>query len=396
MEFKFLPKWELTKSESQETDTNSDGSLFKVPVTSILRIEDHPNAERLSLAYVYGFQVVIQKNRYKVGDRILYIPVDSVIPEWLDQKLFPVGSKVKLDKRRVRQIRLRQSTSQGMIVNLEDIAEKVNPQYLDLEQDLSKALDIRKYEPPARKDTSTKPGKPRNKALENPRFHQYGGIDNIKWYPSLFDQKEVIIQEKLHGSNCRASYTKAVPNTLWKKVLNFFGKLPAYEYCYGSNRVQLQERRGYKGYYGEDVYGAVLKKVDAFSKLKPGETIYGELIGPGIQKGYDYGHTEHHFVLFDVKMERQDGSQEYLDPEEAEQYAKERGFDFVPVLYRGVYNPEFSKQLASGPSVYSPQERVREGVVVKARKEYGVSGSKQALKLINEDYLADTSNTDNH
>lgn len=400
--FEFKPKWlrapePVPEVAVIEKDNGSpDGSLFKAPVTSILKIDAHPNAERLEIATVYGFQIIVQKGRYQIGNKILYIPVDSVIPEWLDYKLFPPGSKVKLDKRRVRQIRLRGAASQGMIVNLEDIAEKVNPDYLTLEQDVSKILDIRKYEPPAKKESGPKRGTPRNKDRENPRFHQYGGIDNIKWYPNLFAEQEVVIQEKLHGSNCRASFAKASANTLWKKILNFFGKLPAYEFCYGSNRVQLQERSGYKGYYGEDVYGAVLKKVDAFSKLKPGETIYGELIGPGIQKGYEYGLKDHHFVLFDVKVEHADGSQEYLDPEEAEAFAIERGFDFVPVLYKGVFNGELAKQLSSGPSVYSPEEKVREGVVVKIRNQYSINGSKRALKLINEDYLADTTNTDEH
>lgn len=374
----------------------ADGSLYKVPFTTIVDIQPHSNAERLELAFVYGFQVIVQKGKYKVGDKVVYIPIDSLLPQWLEDIVFPPESKIKLHHHRVRQIRIRQLASQGMLIDPQDITTKVNPEYLRLEQDLSAILDVRKYEPPQRQDTSTKPGKPRNKALENPRFHQYGGIDNIKWFPTMFVDKEVVIQEKLHGSNVRAAYVKTSPNTLWKKFLRFIGRLPEFEYCYGSNRVQLQERKSYTGFYGEDVYGAVLQKVDAFSKLKPGETIYGELIGPGIQKNYDYGHTDHHFVLFDVKVETADGSQEYLDPEAAEAYAKERGFDFVPVLYRGVFNPVLAKEVSMGPSVYNSKQKVREGVVIKSRTEYSNASSKKALKLISEDYLNDKSNTDFH
>lgn len=404
--FEFKPRWARDMANAETGFTPSagpveqpveekDGSLFKCPITSIIRIENHPNADRLELAFCYGFQVIVQKDRYKAGDKILYVPIDSILPEWLEYKLFPPDSKIKINKHRIRQIRIRKIASQGMIVNLDDIAEKVNPQYLSLEQDVSTILGITKYEPPfAQKGLRTT--NPRNKPLENNRFHKYGGIDNIKWYPTLFDGKEVIIQEKLHGSNCRASYAKAQANTLWKRVLKFFGRLPAYEYCWGSNNVQLQHRPGDRGFYGTDVYGDVLNKVDAFSKLKPGETIYGELIGPGIQKGYEYGHKEHHFVLFDVKIEKEDGSQEYLDPEQVEAYAKERGFDFVPVLYRGIFNLEFAKMLATGPSEYFPKEKVKEGCVVKIRTGYSVNGSKQALKMINEAYLDDASNTDNH
>jgi RNA ligase (TIGR02306 family) len=395
--FEYKPKWEKAEEKTKvaEPETADDGSLFKVPLTTIVKIEPHTNADKLELAFVYGFQCVVQKGRYNVGDKVIYVPVDSLLPQWLEDKLFPAGSKIVLHKHRVRQIRIRKLASQGMIIEPQDVAEKVNPEYLTSEQDLSEILEITKYEPPAPR-TSSGMSTPRNKPKENPRFHKYGGIDNIKWYPTFFDGQEVVIQEKLHGSNCRASYAKAAANTLWKKILKFFGRLPAYEYCHGSNNVQLQQRPGNQGYYGKDVYKEVLDKVDAFSKLKPGETIYGELIGPGVQKGYEYGHTEHHFVLFDVKVEREDGSQEYLDPEQAEAYAKERGFDFVPVLYRGIFNAALAKELSMGPSVYAPSEKVREGVVIKARTEYGTASSKKALKLVSEVYLDDPSNTDNH
>lgn len=399
--FEYLPKWERSKQKFPEgvvvtpkVEVTDDGSLFKVPFTTIVKVENHPNADRLEVAFVYGFQVIVQKGKYQAGNRVVYIPIDSILPQWLEDTVFPEGSKVTLHKHRVRQIKLRKVASQGMIIDLADIASKVNPEYLTLEQDLSAILGITKYEPVPQRQPGI--ATPRNKPKENPRFHKYGGIDNIKWYPTYFDEKEVVIQEKLHGSNCRASYARAVPNTLWKKFLKFIGRLPAYEYCHGSNNVQLQQRPGNVGYYGKDVYKEVLDKVGAFSKLKPGETIFGELIGPGVQKGYEYGLTEHHFVLFDVKVEREDGSQEYLDPEQAEAYAKERGFDFVPVLYRGIFNAELAKTLSIGPSVYCPKEKVREGVVIKSRAEYSNASSKKALKLISEAYLDDPSNTDNH
>lgn len=407
--FEYKPKWEWAKNlvEAQENLTpppantttvvsDGDGSEYKVPLTTIVSVGPHSNAERLEVATVYGFQVIVQKDKYKAGDRVIYIPIDSLLPQWLEDLLFPEGSKITLHHHRVRQIKIRKLASQGMVVDPQDIASKVNPEYLKLEQNLASILEVTKYEPPQRMNTGTRPGTPRNKPLENPRFHKYGGVDNIKWYPTFFEGKEVVIQEKLHGSCCRASYAKTSPNTLWKKVLKFFGRLPAYEYCYGSNNVQLQERSTYTGFYGEDVYGAVLKKIDAFSKIPKGFSVFGELIGPGIQKNYEYGHKEHHFVLFDVKMELPDGSQEYLDPEMAEAFAKEHGFDFVPVLYRGVFNAELAKQLSMGPSVYNPRQKVREGVVIKARAEYGAHSSKKALKLISEDYLNDPNNTDFH
>lgn len=402
--FSFMPKWLRAQKEEEKAKADeiqaivekNEGSTFKVPLTSIVNITPHNNADKLEVVWVYGFQVISQKGKYKIGDKVVYIPIDSIIPEWLENVLFPEGSKITLTKRRVRQIRIRKVASQGMVVDPQDISSKVNPDYLTLEQDLSQIIGVTKYEPPVRYTGESKPGTPRNKPLENARFHKYGGIDNIKWYPDFFLEKEVVIQEKLHGSNCRISYARTSANTLWKKFLRLIGRLPAYEYCYGSNNVQLQERKNYTGFYDTDVYGAVLQKVDAFKKLDKGITVYGELIGPGIQKNYDYGHKTHNFVVFDVKRELPDGTQEFMNPDDAEAWAKEKGFDFVPVLYRGVFNHHLAKELSMGPSVYCPTQKVREGVVIKAKLEYGSHSSKKALKLISEDYLNDASNTDFH
>src|ERR1035437_9805367 len=81
-----------------------EGTTYKVPYTTILDIQPHTNAERLELATVYGFQVIVSKGRYKVGDMAIYIPIDSILPVELEEKIFPKDSKVKLHHHRVRQI----------------------------------------------------------------------------------------------------------------------------------------------------------------------------------------------------------------------------------------------------------------------------------------------------
>lgn len=365
-------------------------SEYKVPVTKILEIKEHSNAASLEFAVVYGFNVIVRKGEYKAGDIVIYIPIDSVLPQKLSDKLFPPDSKVKLNKNRVRQIKIRGQYSQGMIVDLEDIEEFLPSGFLyDEEQNLAEVLGIVKYEPPAASFQGT--AKKRDKPRENPFFHKYNGVENIKWYPDLFSSEEdVVVQEKLHGSNCRAAILPYQANTLWKKIVKFCGFAPEFEYCYGSNNVQLQERRNYKGFYGTNVYGAVLEKVKAFDKMKPNEIIYGELIGEGIQKNYHYGHKEHHFVLFNVKVQGPEGAK-WLNPKEAEFYAKERGFDFVPVLYEGKFDKKWlSEFLVKQPSAYYPEHKTMEGIVIKSLNDYNnevLSSAKKELKLINEEYL---------
>lgn len=381
---------EITKEEVENT--------HKVPFTSIVSIQPHGNAERLEVAYVYGFQVIVQKGKYQVGDKVVYVPIDSILPQDLEDKLFPADSKIKLHNHRIRQIKIRGLASQGMLIALEDIAYKVNTAYVQLEQNLAPTLGITKYEPPQPGFANTMgKGKNRNKKHEHPLFHKYNGLDNIKWFPNLFKEgDEVVVQEKLHGSNARASVLPFVANTFVKKLRKFFRLAPKVELCYGSNNVEISAATEYKGYYGDDIIGICFDKLDIFKKIKLGEIVFGELVGPGIQKNYYYGLSEHRFVVFDVKTLQPDGKFKWLNPEEVESFCKERGFEHVPILYKGPYNKDFIYGLTKGPSVYCTKQKVREGAVVKARQEYNVEGNKKALKWVSEDYLDDKDNTDFH
>jgi RNA ligase (TIGR02306 family) len=380
------------------TEAPEEGTTYKVPYTSILDIQPHSNAERLEIATVYGFQVVVSKGRYKVGDKAIYIPIDSILPEKLEYMLFPEGSKVKLHHHRVRQIKLRGLASQGMLISPEEISSLVNAKYFTDEQDLKLILGVTKYEPPVKQIHLPGPKGQRNKKTEHVNFHKYNGLDNVKWFPNKFtEETQVVIQEKLHGTNARASIQPFEANTFFKKIKKFLGLAPETENCYGSNNVEISAKSSYKGFYGEDVYGSVFSKIDVFNKIKLGESVFGEIVGPGIQKNYSYGLKEHEFVLFDVKVMNVDGTQFWMIPDEVEMYAMNRGFKYVPLLYRGPYNKEMAYALTKGPSKFNGGvEKVREGIVIKSMHDYSVGGNKQALKWVSEDYLSDETNTDEH
>lgn len=376
---------------------------FKVPFTKVLDILPHPNADKLSVAKIYDFNVIIRKDQYKIGDEVIFIPPDSIIPEWLENKLFDKDSKIKLDKRRIRQIRIRGFASQGMIINpneFENVPQFDNVGYPTLEDDVSEALGIIKYEPP-QTDFSANIGKvkKRNKALENCYFHKFGGIDNIKWYPNLFEEEETVyITEKLHGTNARYGWVPWASDVWYKKLLKFLHLAPSHEFCWGSNNVQIQNRSNYEGFYKgyeEDIYTQMIAKYDLKKRLRPGEVIYGEIIGPGIQKNYDYGLKEHKLVLFDLKWQTETSS-EFASPIVFKSFCDERGFERVPELYKGPYNKDLAYSLTFGPSVYEPKQKIREGIVIKPIIETTTGMGRKVLKWLSEDYLNDRTNSDNH
>jgi len=385
---------------------NEESTNFKVPVTVVRDVKPHPGADALDLCTVYGFQVIAKKGVFQKGSVVIYSPIDSILPSNIETKLFGVDSKVKLNKGRIRQIKLRGLISQGMLIEpsevMDIIAEYAKAQgkkeiTIEPEQDLAEILGITKYEP-GPKGLPQQPVIKRNKAYENSLFHKYSGCENIKWQPDFFEGEQVVVQEKLHGTNARYARLLNKPNTLWKKILNFFGLLPKEEFCYGSNNVQLQSKSYNGSFYEENVYEKMISLYSIKEKIPLGYTVFGEIIGPGIQDNYHYDIPQgrNKLIIFDVKYYNGEKSK-FLDPDEVRQFAIERGFDMVPELYRGPYDLEKARELAKGNSVYAPGQKVIEGVVIKALENYDDEyHGKRARKLINEDYLADMKNSDNH
>lgn len=366
----------------------SESVNFKVPVTTILEILPHPKPEvhSLEVARVYGFSVIVRKNQYKVNDAVIYIPIDSILTLELEEKLFGKDAKIKLHKSRVKQIRIQGFYSQGLLAS-PSLLGKAEEDF-SLEDDVAEYLNICKYEPPT--PTFQTPGGPklRDKPFTNPYFRTYGGLTNIKWNPYAFkDSEEVVFQVKYHGSHIRMSKAPFSANTIWKKILKFFGFAPKFEFCIGSNNVELTNRKNYTGFYGSDVYSKAAERLGVMDKIKDGEFWHGELVGEGIQSNYHYGYKEHHIIFFDVRVLQPDGTQKWLDPEEAEALAKERGLDFALTVYKGPFSKEtLDFHTKDVESAYP--KHVREGVVCKARHNYDDQQSKRAYKSINPVYLS--------
>jgi RNA ligase (TIGR02306 family) len=386
-------------------------STFIVPLTQIKEILPHPNADRLELAKVYDWTVVVQKGAYLPEQEVIYVPVDSILPWDLEQHLFPPESKIKLNKSRIKAIRIRGVVSQGMLVNPYEVPN-FNINAYDIEQDVKDALGITKYEPAVAETPGQMRAKP--KRAKNRNFKEYIDIYNLKWYDRMFqDGEEVYISEKLHGTSFRCGWVKNEPNTLWKKFLNLFGFLPEWEFCWGSRRVQIQNKIFHKGFYETDVYTKIVKQYDLMNKIPKGYVIYGEIVGDGIQKNYTYGcgPGEHKLYVYDIQKDGKFLS--YIEPyhcspRSGHDFAEPMvpdfkteielmGLEAVPCLYVGPYSKEAAEFYRDGDSTIAGQ-KIREGVVIKPTIEKECSIGRKVLKFISDSYKLknDQDGTDFH
>jgi len=364
-------------------------SQLKVEICEIKKVDKHPNADRLDLLTVKGWQCIATKGAFKAGDKVVYFPIDSILPPDVEHLLFPPDAKVKLHNSRVRTIKIRGEVSQGLAIHPAELGCST----MSVGADVTVRFGVLKWEPPV-KGSPQSNCKPKKKKDINPNFREYTDIQHLKNYPDAFrEQQCIVVSEKVHGTNFRAGYVTKHPRNLFQKLAaklrDLFRLKPSYEFVYGSRRVQLQWKKNPKTFYNENIYWKTVEKYNLCQCIDEGVVIYGEIYGDKVQRGYNYGLVnEQRLVVFDVML---DGK--YFDDFDARIYCEERGLPFVPLLYLGSYNG-LDPKLVSGRSHVCPDQKVREGIVIRpCWEEYGHNGRK-IFKWVNPDYLLKEDNTE--
>ena len=356
-------------------------SKLIVKVEKISKIEKHPNADKLSIVSMEGndWHCIVGLNEYKVGDLVIYCPIDSIIPADLIEKY---NLEYLKKNGRVRTVKLRKYISQGLILAIpEGKRWKVGGE-------VGKELNITKYEPPVPKYQQLKGNMP-TKRKRNPHFDKYTDIENIKNFNQVFKEgDEVVILEKIHGSSFRASNLPIhLGYSFLDKIKYLIQKYifkKEYEFVYGSHNVQITSYANRKCFYDEDVYGRIAKKYNLAEIIPNDYIVYAEVFGAKIQgAGYNYGLlNDIDAVFFDVKYKGQ-----YLDYYAFTEFCLQRNLPTVPELYRGNFDEQILKEQTVGQSVLYPPLK-REGCVIKTIKEENNPRiGRKILKSINVDYL---------
>lgn len=241
-------------------------------ITEILPIE---GADRIELAKVQGWQSVIRKGDYKVGDGVIFVPIDTVLTpaEW-NKHLWDKNDPTK--PIRVKTVRLKGAISQGLIfprslVSAQEIFDHMD----DPTEDVSIAgmLGITKYEKPI-------PVQLAGQAKGNFPSHLVSKTDednlksNIKVLDELKEADCVEATLKIDGTS--ATYIKELDGT--------------FRVC--SRNLELKDTE-------ENVYWQMARKYKIQDILKAGYCIQGEIAGQGIQ-GNPAGLHEVQLFIFNI------------------------------------------------------------------------------------------------
>lgn len=380
-----------------------------VEICKVVNVEKHPNADRLDLITVKGWLCVAGKDTIKKNDLVIYIPVDSVLPSDLEYIIFN-DSQIKPKNGRIKTVKIRGAISQGLVLPIGSLSAHYDFGKIIEGKDVKNILKITKFQPTEKAPFTTKLGQQTSKKQINPNFKKYTDINHLKNFPNAFGpDDEVVVTEKIHGTNFRAGYVPIHHHKGWKKwfkkIQSFFDKKnfrhPGYEFVFGSHNVQLQEKnkvnrqaiKSAQRHFKKNVYEEMVKKYNLRERIYPGMVLYGEIFGANIQKNYTYGLKDDiDFICFDV-MEHG----KWLDFYIADLMALSCGIKCVPILYIGKFKDiENIEMFFDGPSEISQQQKVREGFVIKTVEETSGHMGRAVFKHINPAYLLQKGNSDFH
>ncbi len=324
-------------------------AFFGVTIEELEWVKSHPNplVERLEIAQCknLGFTFCIGKGQHKAGEKVLYFPIDSLIPEEVLKKMGLEGKLSGKLKNRVRTKTLQGYPSQGIITSLGliDGLEDKTP------EKITEFLGVTKYEPPEVMD-------PCGRLLPLPGFLGKYDIEGIDRYLSVYERlldMQVLISEKVEGSNMSVSFDLST-NTSFVNQRNFtIVEIEGKEHTFWkvARKFNLFEK---------------IKRIGDFLDVKKNITLYGEMVGPGLQKNI-YKLNEHKMIAFDIKA---DGK--WLNAKDFIGICKSTEIEHVPVLgfdvrLRDWLNGRDIKTASNGESMLF--KTLREGIVIKPMVE---------------------------
>lgn len=336
-------------------------------IQKIQSLSPIPDADAIEVAQVLGWKVIVKKGEFQVGDLVVYMEIDSLLPEK------PEFEFLRKNKFRIRTIRMRGQISQGICfpLNILPIETKWHIEEMEkarianihgadgvIGMDVTDILGVEKYEPPIPAELS---GKVKGAF---PSFLIKTDEERIQTLPDIpikYNNKGFIATEKLDGSSC-----------------SFYWRNGEFGVC------------GRNWEYSEDSKNSMWKfarqnKIEEkMGGLKRNLALQGEIIGEGIQKNkYKIkGQTVRFFNIFDIDK------YEYLSYEEMFNILDVLNLESVPIIETYIIPDSIDEILeyAVGKSVLNSQTE-REGIVF-VRYEPNELG-RVSFKAISNKFLLD-------
>lgn len=326
-------------------------------IETIKSLKEHPNADKLEIAQVIGWQSVVQSGIHKEGDKVVFIVIDTIVPrcQWSE---FLVDQKNPDKPIRLKMIKLRGEHSAGIVVPLNQFPASF--ELYDIGTDVTEMIGIQKYvkELPASLGGENVGDFPTHVASKT---DEDNGLSDFKLVGEVI-QHSVTITQKLDGSSCT--------------VIVEDGKI-----------TQVCSRNLSKKETEKSTFWNAAKKLSSL----PGFTgvIQGELCGPGIQQN-TLRLSEPELFVFQVK--KQDGN--YMNYQEMKGFCNvELKCNVVPFITETSFvgcdvDTAIIKLQDLADQQLLPNKKPAEGIVIRPTDYPRSYESRRPLgfKIINRNY----------
>jgi RNA ligase (TIGR02306 family) len=307
-------------------------SSLVVQVTTVTGVKPHPNADTLDIAEVLGWQVISKRGDFSPGQKVVYFPPNTMLPPDVSDRF---GVTKYLAKGRIRCAKLRGEPSFGLAVPPDDPAWEVGA-------DVAAHYRATKYEPPL-KTTAGDMESP------HPYFTCYTDIEDVRNFPGVIeDGEEVVVTEKVDGTNCRVGIIDG-------------------EFMAGSKRNRRKQPPDDQArtnlYWHPLTIGGVRDLLVGLSEEHGQAILFGETYGKVQALRYGLGNAID-FVAFDLMV---DGK--YVDYDEFRERCKRHGIPTAPLLARQEFYLPAIREIGSGESILGRGSHPMEGVVIRPVKE---------------------------
>ena len=395
---------------------NAKGERELAYVVKIDGISPIAGADRVELAHVGGWRIMVKKGQFQVGDYAIYFEIDSKVPEkepfmFLESKHFKVKTQKYFKGTVISQgllmalddfilnsevpswvQSLKFQISKGVDIEHEGVTEVIGVTYAVEEDNKRKAASVDKYKKMAQRHPNIfkKPwakwmmrrewgrkimfalfGKKKDKKNGWPSWVSKTDeerVQNMTWI--LEDKSEWIATEKIDGTSTTATYrrTGRKKHEFYICSRNVVFDKPD-KGCYYETNVYTEMA---EKYHFEDVLAALVEKYNL-----EWVTLQGETYGAGIQKR-EYGLKEHDFAGFNLIF----SDRGRLNSIEAKEILAEYGIPWVPIVDEHFVLPDTVEELltiATDKSVIDGG--MREGLVFRS-----VDGAK-SFKAVSNEFL---------
>lgn len=335
-------------------------STHSVNIIEISEVKPHTNADRLEIIPIGGWQVVVRKGEFKVGDKAVYIEPDYTVPLNRDEFSFLDDGKGK-ERHRLRAVRLRGELSYGLLIPVPK-----NLSHLPVGANVMSELGIERWEPKPKGGQSSHPG---NKIKVNGphiRFSPKFDLENYQRYPNLFKEGEPIwALEKIDGANARYCWNNGKMHigsrnhwlkhdmSWWEKFRDWFKYL-------------FKKKKNYQ--HPQTIWKQALEKypqITEWCKAHPNHVLFGEVYGDVQDLKYGMQDGEVAFAAF-AAINGDTG--QWVDFGFLKSTLDMYNVPVVPVVYCGPFNSEVFV-LAEQDSFIGPSGHIMEGIVLLPEKE---------------------------